>query len=318
MKIVVLEGNAAGQGVSWDGLHKYGDVTVYPGLSQKEVREKIADADVIVPNKLVIDESVLAGSKVRLVCEAATGYNNIDIAYCKAHGIQVTNVRNYSTDSVAQHTMALVLAVSERLAYYDRYVKDGSYAAGTSFSHVAHNFHELAGKTFGIVGLGNIGRRVAQMAEVFGCQVIYYSASGRSYDVPYTQVSFDELLTSSDILTVHCPLTEQTRHLFTYDAFVKMKPEAVFVNVARGSVVCEADLARAVEEEQIAGAGLDVFETEPMPVDSPLLSVHKQDHLVMVPHIGWGALEARQRLIADIEHSISCFMRGENIPAQIV
>lgn len=318
MKIVVLEGNAAGQGVSWDVLQQYGELTVYPGLSQAEVREKIRDADVIVPNKLVIDASVLEGSRVRLVCEAATGYNNIDIDYCRAHGIRVTNVRNYSTDSVAQHTLALVLAVSERLAYYDRYVKDGSYAAGTAFSHVAHNFHELSGKTFGIVGLGNIGRRVAELATAFGCRVIYYSASGQTYDVPYTRVSFDELLTDSDILTVHCPLTEQTRHLFTYEAFVKMKPEAVFVNVARGPVVCEADLARAIAEEQIAGAGLDVFEREPMPEDSPLLSVGKQDHLVMVPHIGWGAIEARQRLIADIAHSLSCYKNGTAIPSAIV
>ena len=242
---------------------------------------------------------------------AATGYNNIDLEYCKNRQIKVTNVRNYSTDSVAQHTFALLLSVSERLAYYDHFVKSGDYAGSNSFSHLAMGFRELAGKTYGIVGLGNIGRRVAEIATAFGCRVIYYSASGNRYDVPYTQVDFDTLLRESDVISVHCPLTAQTNHLFTYDAFCEMKDTAIFVNVARGPVVCEADLVRALNEEQIAGAGLDVFEIEPMADDNPLLGVSKKEHLVMTPHIGWGSIEARQRLIADIAESIAEFVSGK-------
>lgn len=311
MRIVVLEGDSVGRDISWAVLQQYGELEVCPVLRQEEVRSKIADADIIIPNKLRIDASVLEGSRVKLICEAATGYNNIDIEYCKKQGIAVTNVRNYSTDSVAQHTFALLFAVSERLSYYDQFVKSGCYAASNSFSHLAKGFCELAGKTYGIVGLGNIGRRVAELATAFGCRVIYYSASGNHYDVPYEQVDFEVLLKESDVISVHCPLTERTRYLFTYDAFCRMKKDALFVNVARGPIVCEADLAKALNEELIAGAALDVFEAEPIAADNPLLQVTKKEQLVMTPHIGWGSIEARNRLIADIADSIESYLAGK-------
>lgn len=310
MKIVVLEGDAVGTGVSYDCLAQYGELVICGNAKPEEVKELIKDAEIVVANKLLMNESVLAGSKVRLIAEAATGYNNIDLDYCKKQGITVTNVKGYSTESVAQHTIAMLLYVYEKLDYYNDFVTSGTYADTTSFSHLDRQFFELSGKTWGIVGMGNIGREVAKIATAFGCKVIYYSASGNSYDVPYEQVSFDELLVQSDVVSLHCPLTPVTNGMFGYEQFCKMKKEAVIVNVARGPIIKDADLARALQEGIIAGAGLDVFGVEPMLKENPLLKVQDKTALIMTPHIGWGSLEARARLIEDVRKSIEAFLAG--------
>lgn len=308
MKIVILERGSFGHDIPLDGLQKLGDVTVYENANQNEVPALTKDADIILVNKLLMNESSLKNAtNLKLICEIATGYNNIDLDYCKSRGITVTNVRNYSTPSVAQHTFALLLSVYERLSYYDQFVKDGTYSKTASFSHIGKGFHELAGKTYGIIGLGNIGRKVAQIASAFDCNVIYYSASDQTYDVPYQKVDFDTLLTQSDILSIHCPLTDKTHHLLTYNCFQKMKRDSVVINVGRGPIICENDLAKALNEGLIAGAGLDVFEKEPIDADNPLLQVQNNHNLVMVPHIGWGSVEARTRLIKDVEESIIAF-----------
>lgn len=311
MKIVILERASFGYDVSPDNLAQFGELIICENANQEEVPSLIEDADIVLVNKLLMNEQSLSSAKkLKLICEIATGYNNIDLAYCKEKGITVTNVRNYSTDSVAQHTFALLLSVYEHLNYYDRFVKDGTYSTTNSFSHIANGFHELSGKTYGIIGLGNIGRKVAEIATAFGCNVIYYSASGNKYDVPYPSVDFDTLITTSDVVSIHCPLTENTKYLLTYDTFKKMKKDSVIINVGRGPIICEADLAKALNENLIAGAGLDVFECEPIHSDNPLLKVNNQDKLIMVPHIGWGSVEARTRLIKDVEISIQAYLNG--------
>lgn len=311
MKIVVLEAASIGKDVSWDNFEKFGEVVLYDSLPQEKVKAAIVDADIIVPNKLTIDKNVLEGSRVKMVCEAATGYNNIDINYCREAGITVTNVRGYSTKSVAQHTVALLLLVYEKLNYYSNYVQSGAYAANGQFSKVDVPFHEISGKTWGIVGLGAIGRETAKLAQAFGAKVIYYSPSGNTYDVPYEKVDFDTLLKESDIITIHCPLNEYTEGLFDETAFAKMKPTAVLVNVARGPVVSDKALAEALKTGQIMAAGLDVFEKEPLPERNPLYEINDKDKLLMTPHIGWGTIEARTRLLRELELNIEAFLNNE-------
>lgn len=311
MKIVVLESLSVGKDVSWDILSEFGELVLCTDLEQKDVAEKIKDADIIIPNKLKIDETVLKGSRVKAVFEAATGYNNIDVDYCHQNNITVANVSGYSTDSVVQHTFALLLSLYENINYYDTYVKDGSYSESNSFSHFGHTFYELKGKKWGICGLGNIGSKVASIATVFGAEVIYYSSSENTYDVPYKSVDFDTFLQTSDIITIHCPLNELTKDLFDYNAFSKMKSSAVIVNVARGPIVNEADLVRALNENQISGAALDVFTEEPLPKTSPLLTIKDTGKLIMTPHNAWGSVEARTRLIEEIYQNIKSYLKGE-------
>ena len=311
MKIIVLEADAVGKDMSYEGYSKFGELEIYGNLPQDKVKETIEDADIIVSNKLLINESVLAGSKVSMIAEAATGYNNIDVEYCKNVGIRVANVAGYSTDSVAQHTVALLLSVYEKLSYYNDFVKSGTYAASGTFCHVENYFHEIAGKTWGIVGLGAIGRATAKLAKAFGAKVIYYSASGNTYDVDYEAVDFDTLLATSDIISVHCPLTDKTNGLFEEEAFCKMKKNAVLINVARGPIVSAKALVKALNDNEIMAAGLDVFEVEPITEDNPLQHFKDDSRLILTPHIGWGTVEARKRLIDEVEFNIEAFLDGK-------
>lgn len=312
MKIVVLESDSVGRDVSWDSLKEFGEVVLYESTPNELIAERIVDADVVIPNKCLLNESTLKDAKnLKMICEAATGYNNVDVDYCRSRNIVVTNVKNYSTDVVAQHTFALLLSMYEKLDYYTTYVEDGYYSDSGSFSHVARTFHELAGKCYGIIGMGNIGRKVAEIATAFGCQVIYYSPRGNTYDVPYEAVSFEELLAKSDIISIHTPLTEKTKGLIDKDAFAKMKNTAMLINVARGPIVVEEDLVRAIEDCQIAAAGLDVYEQEPLPKDSKLRQILNRDRLMLTPHVAWGSNEARSRVVEEVTKSIKGYIAGE-------
>lgn len=311
MKIIVLESLAVGEDISWNQLNDFGDVTFCRDLKQEDVKELIKDADIIIPNKLKIDASVLAGSSVKLICEAATGYNNIDIRYCHEHGITVTNVSGYSTNSVAQHTFALLLSLYENIEYYNHFVKKGNYSASNSFSHFGRTFYEIAGKRFGIVGLGAIGRQVAAIASAFGSEVVYYSSSNHTYNLPYKKLDFDTFLTTCDIITVHCPLTPATTHLFNAESFKKMKFSAYLVNVARGPVVDEEALVTALNNNEIAGAALDVFAEEPLPANSPLLTITENGRLLLTPHNAWGSVEARTTLVEEVCKNIEAYLNNE-------
>lgn len=312
MKIVVLERNSVGLDVSVDGIKALGDVTVYPNTTAADVKEKITEAEIIVANKAPLNEETLKDAPhVRLICEFATGYDNIDLAYCRSRGIKVANVVNYSTDAVAQHTFALCFYILEKLRHYDEYVKSGAYAAQERFSNFDLPFTELAGKTWGIVGMGNIGKKAAAIARAFGCRVIFYSASGNSTCTEYERVDFDTLLRESDFLSLHCPLSDKTRNLIDLNALKKMKKTAILINVARGPVVNDQDLYTALTENLIAGAGLDVLSAEPIRQDNPLGSIKDSSRLIITPHLAWASIEARNRCVLETCLNIEAFLKGE-------
>ncbi len=312
MKIVILEAESLGEDMVFTPFHKFGEVVIYPRSTAAEVPERIQDADVIIANKVPIcEETIKEAKNLKLVCVTATGINNLDGDYLKKRGIAAYNVAGYSTEAVAQHTFALLFYVLEKLSYYDNYVKSGEYARGSCFSHFSQSFCELSGKTWGIIGLGAIGRKVAEIASVFGCKVICYSASGNKYESPYEQVEFDELLERSDILSVHAPLNAYTEKLMTLEAFRKMKKSAVFINVARGAIVDEQDLYTALTEGEIAGAALDVLAQEPMDPENPLLKIQDSSRLIITPHIAWAAKETRFRVVDEVVKNIDGFLSGE-------
>lgn len=310
-KIVILDGKTLGE-LDFTKLEKFGEVSYYDTTNSEDVVERIKDANIVLTNKVVLNENNLKEAKnLELICETATGFNNIDIVYAKNNNIAVTNVAGYSTNTVAQHTFATVLSLYDKLSYYDNYVKSGDYAKSGLFTNVSKPFYELEGKTWGIIGFGAIGKRVAKIAEAFGVNVIYYSTSGKNSNSEYKRVSFDELLAESDIVSIHAPLNKDTQGLINYDAIKKMKKSAILVNMGRGPIVVDADLAKAIDEELIAGAALDVFEVEPIKEDNPLTSIKNKENLVLTPHIAWASVEARARLFEEVIKNIKAFYNGE-------
>ena len=309
--IVLLDAKTMGN-FDFSRLNEIGKLTSYELSSYEEAKERIKDAHIIITNKVVLDQGNLKGAKnLELICEMATGYNNIDVEYAKSRNIAVTNVAGYSTNTVAQHTFAMLFNITNKLGYYDNYVKSGQYAKSDIFTHLDRNIMDIEGKTFGIVGLGQIGRRVALLAEAFGANIVYYSTSGKNSSSDYKRVELDELLEKSDIISIHAPLNENTKGLMNYENFKKMKKSAIVINMGRGPIIVEEDLARAIDEDLIAGAGLDVFEAEPICEDNILLKVKNKEKLVLTPHIAWASLEARTRLFEEIIENIKAFYKGE-------
>ena len=313
MKLVILERNSVGTDVDVSCFEKFGEVTCYPNTVAANTAERVKDADIILANKAPLNESTLKDApNVKLICLLATGFDNVDLAYCKSRSIKVTNVVNYCTSTVAQHTLLLALALSEKIAFYDDYVKSGAYSAQDRFSNFDRTFYDLEGKTWGIIGMGTIGRRVAGLAQAFGCRVIFYSASGKSTCTDYKRVEFDTLLQESDILSLHCPLSDRTRGLINKDALSKMKETAILVNVARGPVVDTQALYDALVADQISGVGLDVLEQEPMAKDNPLAQIKDSTKLIITPHMAWASLESRTHLVEEVAKNIEAFLAGEN------
>ncbi len=313
MKLVILERDTYGNDIDFGALEALVDeVVAYPVTAQEDVAERVKDADFVLVNKLLMQESSLTDAKnLKLLLEGATGYNNIDLDYVRSRGLGAANVAGYSVQIVPQHTFALYLSLSEHIAHFNTYVKSGAYSRSGVFSHFMPSFNELEGKTWGIVGLGNIGRRVARIAEAFGCRVIYYSTSGRNSNPDYTRVDFDTLLSESDVVSIHAPLNKDTKGLFDATAFEKMKTSAVLINVGRGPIVDEPALVDALNAGQIAGAGLDVMETEPLPASSPLFNVKDPEKLLLTPHMAWASVEARQRLVNEVVLNLEAFLKGE-------
>lgn len=311
--IVVLERNSVGTDIDVSCFEKLGNVTYYRNtVTAEEVQERTADADIIIANKMAMcEESLKASPKVKLICEFATGFDNCDLAYLGSRGIRVANVRNYSTDMVAQHTFTLALALMQKLAHYDNYVKSGAYSAQDRFSNFDIAFGELAGKTWGITGMGNIGKKVAKIAEAFGCRVIFHSVTGKSTVTDYRQVDKETLLRESDVLSLHCPLSELSRNFIDKEALSKMKKTAVLVNVARGPVVNNTDLYEALMAGTIAAAGLDVLEEEPLSLSNPLSRIKDSDRLIITPHLAWASVEARTRCVEETYKNVEAFLKGE-------
>lgn len=309
MKIVFLDAKSIGEDIDLSGFYALGEVEKYDYSTPEEAYERTKDADVVILNKVVIDEkSIGAAKNLKLVCVTATGTNNLDKDYLASRGIEWRNVAGYSTESVAQHTFAMLFFLLEKLSYYDNYVKSEKYVDDTIFTHFDNKFHQISGMTWGIIGMGNIGHRVADIAKAFGCKVIYYSTSGKNNQAGYDRVDFDTLLKESDIVSVHAPLDENTLGLMDKNAFAKMKPSAIFLNVGRGPIVVEQDLCDALNAGVIAAAGLDVLEKEPMVKENPLRTIKDSDKLLITPHIAWASVEARTNLMNIILGQIKDFM----------
>ena len=307
MRIVVLDAATLGSDLSLAPLDEVGDVTVWQTTAPDEVAARVREADTVIINKIRLNESNLSGSRVRLICVAATGYDNIDTAWCRAHGITVSNVVGYSTDSVAQLTAAMALYLTNRLPEYTRAVRTGDYTRSGIANKLSPAFHELAGKTWGIAGYGNIGRKVAVIARALGCRVIAYK---RTPAPDVECVDLPSLCRESDIISVHLPLSSETRGLFSREMISLMKPDALFINVARGAVADEQALADAVLENRIGGLGIDVYTQEPFPEHHPFYAIRSDDRVCLTPHMAWGALEARQRCLNEMILNIRAFESG--------
>ena len=309
MKLVFLDTKTIGEDIDLSAYDALGEVVKYGFSTLEEIPERVKDADVLIVNKIAINEQTIGNAKnLKLVCVTATGTNNLDKEYLKKRGIAWRNVAGYSTESVTQHTFALLFYLLEKIRYYDDYVKDEKYINDTVFTHFAEHFNEVNGKTWGIIGLGTIGRRVADIAKACGARVIYYSASGSPAQEGYEQVDFETLLTTSDIVSVHAPLNEYTKDLMNREAFAKMKKTAIFLNLGRGPIVVEQDLYEALETGEIAAAGLDVLCEEPMSETNPLAKIKDSKKLIITPHIAWASVEARNRLMQIIVEQIREFL----------
>lgn len=312
MNIVVLEQKSIGDDIDLSLYKDFGDVTYYDNTLDDQIADRIKDAEVVIVNKGLMNENTLKNAaKVKLICLFATGYDNVDLEYCKNRNIAVANVVDYCTAAVAQHTFAMALYLLERMPFYDDYVKSGAYGAQDRFSNFDKPFLELEGKTWGIIGLGNIGKKAAKIAEGFGCHVIYYSVTGKNNSQEYERVEFDDLLKSSDFISIHCPLSDLTRNLIDFEAMKKMKKTAILLNVARGPVVNNRDLYKALMEGEIYAAGLDVLEQEPILADNPLGTIQDSEKLIITPHMSWASTEARTRLSTEVYKNIEAFIKGE-------
>lgn len=304
MKIVFLDAISMGD-ASLEEIAALGELTCYPSSTAEEARERVKEADVAIVNKVVVDQAFLdAAPRLKLVCEAGTGINNIDVCLCEARGVAVRNVAAYSTDSVAQITWMHILNLAGRAFHYQEFVRSGAYSRNPVHVDYAHPFTELSGKMLGIVGMGAIGQKVAAIGKAFGMDVIYYSTSGTSHCRDYPSVSLEELLARADVVSIHAPYNERTAGLIGYEQLRQMKRTALLVNTGRGGIEVEADLARALDEGLIAGAGIDVYVKEPLPADSPLMHLQHPERLLLSPHIAWYSKEARARLAHEMAENI--------------
>ncbi len=312
MKIVFLESDTLGKDVDLSPFHRLGEVIEYPSSNLDVTAERVKDVEVIIVNKVPMNAQTLEGAKnLKLICVTGTGTNIIDFPYVNSRNIKVANVKSYSTHSVVQHTFALFFYLYEKLNYYDQFVKSGEYIRSDIFSHFNVRFHELAGKTWGIIGLGEIGKGVAKVAKVFGCNILYYSTSGRNDNLEYQKVDLMTLLKESDIISIHAPLNQNTRDLIGEEELRNMKKEAILLNLGRGPIVNENALARALKEDWIGAAGLDVLTVEPMVETNPLKDIKDSSKLIITPHIAWATIEARQRCTDEVYQNIVAYQTGE-------
>ena len=308
MKIVFIDAYSIGN-ADVSALAALGEFVSYQTTAPEQVLARCCDAGIIITNKVRLMQPELeALTNLKLICIAATGMNNVDLKVAADKGIVVRNVMDYSTDSVAELTFTMVLGLIHQTSCFDKYVKSGAYSRSGLFTHQERSFFEIKGKKWGIIGMGHIGHRVAEIASAFGAKISYYSTSGKNTEAGYPQKDLNALMAESDILSIHAPLNEQTQYLLDYKMLCLMKPEAYLINVGRGGIVKETDLAKALRENRLAGAGLDVFEQEPLSSGNPLLSLDIQDKLLMTPHIAWASAEARQRLVDTMVKQIKTYL----------
>ena len=308
MKIVVLDAATLGGDLDLSPLYELGEVIAYPGTPVNEIPERIADADVIISNKLKLNRDNLGEAQnLKLICVCATGFDCIDVEFCREKGIGLCNVPGYSTESVSQLTLTMALALIGHLGEYRRHVHTGAYTHGGVANCLTPVWHEIAGKTWGVIGGGNIGQRVAGLAEAFGCKVLMCR---RKEDPKFETVDVDTLCANADIISVHTPLNEETRNLVGEKQIALMKKDAIFINVARGLVADEEALTRAIEEDRLGGLGVDVFSVEPFGVDHPYTRILDRDNVILTPHTAWGASETRNRCLRIVADNIKVWNEG--------
>ncbi len=309
MKIVILDRITLGSDVDVSIFKQFGKLISYDFTKEKDTQERIKDADIIITNKVVINKEHMDNSNLKLICISATGMNNVDLEYAKQKGIVVKNVAGYSSSSVAQLAISMILYFVQKLNYYKSYVDEGNWQKSDIFTHIDAPFYELDGKKVGVIGLGEIGRNFAKKISAFDCEIMYYSTSGKNSNSEYKRVELDVLLSTCDIISIHCPLNSQTQDLLHYENLKLIKEGAILLNLGRGGIINESDLAKIIDEKEIY-CGIDVVSKEPILEDNPLLKVKNKQRLVLTPHIGWASIEARARLIKILVKNIKEFLNS--------
>ncbi len=309
MNIVILDYKTLGDDLDLSPVYKYGNVIKYPSTTQEQAPERVKDADIVIVNKVKMTEDVVKNAKnLKLICETATGYDNIDIAYCNSHGISVANTPAYSTPCVAQVTVSMACSLVTHLHEYRRFVHDTSYQKSRTANCLVPVYHELAGMTWGIIGFGNIGKAVGKIAEAFGCRLL---VNKQTPIKGYNCVDLQTLLKESDIISIHCPLTDKTRKMIGKDEIALMKSNAIVINVARGAVWDENAIANAIIENKIGGMGCDVFSIEPFDKNHPFSKLLEYDNVLLTPHMAWGSFESRTRCFSTVASNIEAFLSGK-------
>ncbi|MBT3280970.1 MAG: D-2-hydroxyacid dehydrogenase [Campylobacteraceae bacterium] len=309
MKIVFLDRKTLGDDICLSEFSKSGEVFYYDSTKEYETLDRVKDADIIITNKVVINKDIMDNSNIKLICVAATGMNNIDLEYASQKDIIVKNVAGYSTASVAQLTLSFALQFINQISYYDNYVKNKGWENSDIFTHLDKPFYDLENKTWGIIGLGSIGEQVANIASALGCKVQYYSTSGKNVNDIYSQVDLETLLSTSDVISIHSPLNEQTLNLINQSNLSQIKDKAILLNLGRGGIVNEQDISEELDKREIYFA-TDVVSKEPIEKNSPLLKINNKNRILFTPHIAWASKEARVRLVDGIINNIKNYING--------
>ena len=307
MKIVILDRATLGFDVDISIFETLGEVISYDITLPNETTNRAKNADIVITNKVVISKEVIDNSNLKLICISATGTNNVDLEFAKQKNIEVKNVAGYSSSSVVQLAFSMIFQIVQKLDYYKKYVDVGNWQKSQIFTHIDKPFFELHGKKVGIIGLGDIGRNFAKKAQAFDCEVVYFSTSGNNSNTQYKRVELNELLETCDIISIHCPLNENTKDLLNYENMKNIKDGAILLNLGRGGIINEADLAKIIDEKEIY-CGIDVVSVEPILESNPLLKVKNKDRLLLTPHIAWASVEARNRLIKMVAKNIEEFI----------
>lgn len=309
MNIVILDYKTLGEDLDLSSVYKYGNVIKYPVTSQSEAAKRVEDADIVIVNKVKMTEDVVKNAKnLKLICETATGYDNIDIECCNRLGIRVANTPAYSTNCVAQVTVSMACSLMTHLNEYRNFVHEGKYQESDSANKLTPVYHELCGLTWGIIGFGNIGKAVGKVAEAFGCNLLVNKQTPID---GYNCVNLETLLKTSDIISIHCPLTSKTKNLISKKEIEMMKENAILINVARGGVWNEEDITNAILENKIGGIGCDVFTVEPLPKSHPFNKILDKENVILTPHMAWGSFESRTRCFNTVVSNIDAFLNGK-------
>ncbi|AXK48144.1 hydroxyacid dehydrogenase [Aliarcobacter trophiarum LMG 25534] len=307
MKIVILDRKTLGFDMDLSIFDKFGELVSYDVTEPLDTKNRVKDADIILTNKVYVGKNELENSKVKLVCITATGTNNVDLEYAKSSNIEVKNVAGYSTNSVVQLGFSMIFYFIQKLNYYKKYVDEQNWQKSDIFTHIDEPFFELDKKRVGIIGLGDIGSNLAKKLAAFSCEIVYYSTSGKNQNSQYKSVGLEELLKTCDIISIHAPLNDKTKDLLGYKELKLLQDGTILLNLGRGGIINESDLAKILDEKEIY-CGLDVVSKEPIEQSNPLLKVKNKDRLFLTPHIAWASIEARKTLIEKVEKNIEEFI----------